>query len=49
MKNIFKIIVAVFFVSTFMLLSGCNTAAGFGKDLQVGGQNIQNAAEDKNN
>nr|WP_133127908.1 entericidin A/B family lipoprotein [Legionella nagasakiensis] len=30
--------------STFLLLSGCNTVKGFGKDVSQGGQEIERAA-----
>jgi predicted small secreted protein len=33
---------------SFLLLSGCNTTQGFGKDLEKGGQAIQKAALNKN-
>lgn len=40
MQNIFKIITLAFFIS----LQACNTMQGFGKDMQAGGQSIENAA-----
>jgi len=29
-----------------VLLTGCNTVAGAGKDIERGGEKVQNAAED---
>jgi len=39
-----RLIIALFLTIPF-LLAGCNTAAGFGQDLQAGGKSIQKAAE----
>ncbi len=33
-------------ICAVMILSGCNTVQGFGKDVQAGGQALQNAATD---
>lgn len=42
----FKILTTTILVlSITLLLGGCNTAAGFGKDLQKGGEKIQEAAQ----
>lgn len=46
MKSKFKMIVAIFALFSFVLLSGCNTAAGFGQDLEKGGQAIKKAAQE---
>jgi len=32
-------------IASAFLLSACNTVQGFGKDLQQGGQSLQQAAE----
>jgi predicted small secreted protein len=48
MKTIFKFAISILCITTFLFLTACNTAAGFGKDLQAGGQGIQKAAEEKN-
>jgi predicted small secreted protein len=47
MKINFKTLATAILISTALLLSGCNTAAGFGKDLQKGGEKIQKAAKSK--
>lgn len=39
-----KIIVASFFLMSVAFLSGCNTARGFGQDLEQGGKAIQSVA-----
>ncbi len=39
-----KTLCAVFALSC-MLLAGCNTMAGTGKDIQNGGQKLENAAD----
>lgn len=44
MKHVQAMILALL-ASTF-LLTGCNTAKGFGQDMQEGGQAIQKAAHD---
>lgn len=35
----------ILILSITLLLGSCNTAAGFGKDLQKGGQKIQEAVQ----
>ncbi len=44
MKHLVSIL-AVFLAST-CFLTGCNTAKGFGEDMQEGGKAIQKAAHD---
>jgi len=43
-----KQILTIFFVliASTCLITGCNTAKGFGQDMQEGGQAIQKAAND---
>jgi len=43
-----KFISSVLFIllASACLLTGCNTAKGFGEDMQEGGQAIQKAAHD---
>jgi entericidin B len=41
----FKTFMAVLLVAVFA--SGCNTFAGMGKDIERGGENIENAADRK--
>lgn len=47
MKPIHAILLAL--VAASCLLTGCNTAKGFGQDMQQGGQAIQKAAHDATN
>lgn len=48
MKNKFKLITIGLVLGSFLLLSGCNTTEGFGKDMEIGGKNLQkSAAENK--
>ncbi|HSH54892.1 MAG TPA: entericidin A/B family lipoprotein [Methylophilaceae bacterium] len=42
-----KIITAAFLVASVFVLSACNTMEGAGKDIQKGGEKLENAA-DKN-
>lgn len=44
MKKLSSIGIAL--ILTTIFLSGCNTVQGFGKDLQQGGQSLQQAAKD---
>ncbi len=37
---------AVIIASAFVVLTGCNTVAGAGKDLERGGEKVQDAAKD---
>ena len=39
-----KIVLTAFVVFGFVL-AGCNTVAGMGKDIQTGGQKLENAAD----
>ncbi len=43
-----KLIISLLSVFTLSLcfITGCNTAKGFGQDMQAGGQAIQKAAHD---
>ena len=46
MKIIFKaIIIGLLLTQLCIFLSACNTVAGFGKDMQEGGQELQSAAQ----
>ncbi len=45
MKINFKFLATTFILSITLFLSACNTTAGFGKDMQKGGEHIQKAAE----
>jgi predicted small secreted protein len=36
-------------IASSCLITGCNTAKGFGQDMQEGGQAIQKAAHDATN
>ncbi|HWU33590.1 MAG TPA: entericidin A/B family lipoprotein [Methylovorus sp.] len=40
-------IVSILCLCTFMLLTACNTMSGAGKDIQKGGEALENSA-DKN-
>ncbi|MGA7951204.1 MAG: entericidin A/B family lipoprotein [Thiobacillaceae bacterium] len=42
MKTIFALLMSVVFAA----LSGCNTVAGAGKDLERGGEKVQDTAKD---
>lgn len=44
MKTTFKAIAIILVLVGIAAISGCNTAAGFGKDMQQGGKDIQKAA-----
>jgi Predicted small secreted protein len=41
-----KTIIALLMSSTFVVLAGCNTVAGAGKDLERGGEKVQDTAKD---
>jgi predicted small secreted protein len=41
-----KTIVAILMSSYFVVLTGCNTVAGAGKDLERGGEKVQDTARD---
>jgi predicted small secreted protein len=47
MTPLYKRIVVLLFISALMTLAGtgCNTANGFGKDMQAAGQGIQNGTK----
>jgi predicted small secreted protein len=45
MKTIFALLVS----SLFIVLTGCNTVAGAGKDLERGGEKVQDTAKDVQN
>jgi len=44
MKNKLKIVVIGFALISALFLTGCQTAKGFGQDIEKGGQSIQKAA-----
>lgn len=46
MKTSLKILVSILALVCILATSGCNTAEGFGKDLQQGGKSIQKAANE---
>lgn len=46
MKTKFKTIVVAFTLISALILSGCQTAKGFGEDMEQGGKAIQKAATD---
>lgn len=41
-----KTLFALFMSSVFVLLAGCNTVAGAGKDIERGGEKVQDTAKD---
>ncbi len=41
-----KKIVALLMLSSFVVITGCNTIEGAGKDLERGGEKIQGTAKD---
>jgi predicted small secreted protein len=47
MTTFIKRIVVLLFVTTFLAIvgAGCNTAHGFGKDVQDAGEGIQNGTK----
>jgi predicted small secreted protein len=47
MNPLFKRIVILLFISALVTIAGmgCNTANGFGKDMQDAGQGIQNGTK----
>lgn len=49
MKIKFKLIIIVLALGSFLLLSGCNTTEGLGKDMEIGGKNLQKSAIDSKN
>jgi predicted small secreted protein len=47
-KTIFvSILATLFLVGTFSTLTGCNTVAGAGKDIEQGGKAIKDEANEK--
>ena len=42
-----KLLVLAAFAFSFVVLSGCNTIAGMGQDIQKGGEKIEDAAKKK--
>ena len=42
--KLIKFLVVIIGINAILQLSGCNTTAGFGKDIQRGGQAIEKAA-----
>ena len=45
MKTVFKYLVLLAAAAGLLVLSGCNTMEGFGKDLQKVGNEIEEAAD----
>ncbi|NDP47006.1 MAG: entericidin A/B family lipoprotein [Sulfuriferula multivorans] len=41
-----KTLIALFMSSVFVMLAGCNTVAGAGKDIEKGGEAVQDTAKD---
>jgi len=41
-----KTLLAFFMACVFVALAGCNTVAGAGKDIERGGEKVQDAAQD---
>lgn len=41
-----KTLLALVMSSVFVVLAGCNTVAGAGKDIERGGEKVQDAAQD---
>ena len=41
-----KALLTLFMSSVFVVLAGCNTMAGAGKDVERGGEKVQDAAKD---
>ena len=41
-----KALIARFMSSTFVMLVGCNTVAGTGKEIERGGEAVQGTARD---
>ena len=42
-----KKITAILFASACLVLAGCNTVSGFGKDVQKAGEKVEDSAEKK--
>ena len=45
-KIILSVATSVFIIGIFGTIAGCNTVEGAGKDLEKGGEKIQNKAEE---
>jgi predicted small secreted protein len=45
-ENIMKTFFALLMSSVFVVLAGCNTVAGAGKDIERGGEKVQDTARD---
>jgi len=45
-ENTMKTLLAFFTACVFVALAGCNTVAGAGKDIERGGEKVQDAAQD---
>lgn len=43
----FRAFVISGFLSSFLLVAGCNTMAGFGRDVEKAGDKIEHKAEEK--
>ena len=41
-----KTLLALLMSSVFAMLAGCNTVAGAGKDIERGGEKVQDTAKD---
>lgn len=41
-----KALLALFMSSVFVVLAGCNTVEGAGKDVERGGEKVQDTAKD---
>lgn len=41
-----KSVYALLFASMFAFVAGCNTVAGAGKDIERGGEKVQDTAKD---
>ena len=45
----FKAIVVSGFLASFLMVTGCNTMAGLGRDVEKTGDKIERKAEEKKN
>jgi len=45
-ENIMKTLFVLLMSSAFVVLAGCNTVAGAGKDIERGGEKVQDTARD---
>ena len=46
LKNVVAVLMMLGILGSFSVLSGCNTVAGAGKDIERGGQKIQGEAKE---